>query len=99
MKSLALRDVRHFCPFFAEKVASIRALILPSLFILPYSEASQVFNSFSLISQSDLLRTINGMKSSSSVLDVLPIRLLKQFLLFLHLIFYQHYNLNQSVLK
>lgn len=47
---------------------------MASLLILQHSEVYQIFNSFYVLSESDLLRMSNGMKSSSSPLDVLPTR-------------------------
>ena len=71
-------DCNNFLKFFVNKVASVRAGIIPSsssIHLLPPNHQS-ILNSFSPISLHDLTE-LSSTKTSSSTLDIIPTSLLK----------------------
>ncbi len=72
-----------FCSFFVNKVSTIRAQVTPSPFTPLYIELYQTFKSFHSVSQSEQMRLICGVKSSTSSLHILPTRFLKKVSTFL----------------
>lgn len=77
---------RCFNCFLLTSIFRIRAVITPSLFSPPHREIYQKFISFHPVSQSELLKTISSMKSSSSFLRTFLnfCHIFQQFLISLH---------------
>ncbi len=74
-------DCNTFLSFFVEKVANVRANIYPSAVHSDFSSmhtTQSSLSSFSPVSLPELLNVVGSMKSSTSIMDIIPTSLLKE---------------------